>query len=173
MSAHWSRPVRLHELARGPVRLRLEPDAGQRAEIALSLGLESLPSLAADVTVRPWLDGAEIRGSFRAVVEQVCSVSMDPFEQPVDGEIEVRALPPGSPNLAEAAGGEMELDPDAPDPPDTLEGDAIDVATYVVEHLSLALDPFPRKPSAEFVYEPPPEPDSPFAALARLKDKKP
>jgi len=172
MSAEWTRTVRLHELDRGPVKLELEADAAQRARIASDLGLESLPALAAQVTLKPWLDGVEITGRFRAVVEQVCSVTLDPFEQPVEGEIEVRAVPSGSPHARPEEGGELELDPDAPDPPDVLAGDALDVAAYVIEHLALEIDPFPRKPGAAFDYTPPTQEENPFAVLKKLKDPK-
>ncbi|HVI32941.1 DUF177 domain-containing protein [Phenylobacterium sp.] len=170
MSADWTKPLRLHELGRGSVTLTLEPDAAERAKVAHDLGLESLPALTAQVTVKPWLDGAEITGRFRAVVEQICSVSLDPFEQTLEGVIEVRAVPQGSPHAPAAEGGEMELDPDAPDPPDVLEGEAVDVAGYVVEHLALEVDPFPRKPGVEFDYTPPTQEESPFAVLKKLKD---
>jgi uncharacterized metal-binding protein YceD (DUF177 family) len=173
VSADWTRLVRLHELARGPVTLTLEPDAGQRAKIAYDLGLETLPSLTATVTVKPWLDGAEITGRFEAVVEQLCGLTLDPFEQPLAGEIEVRAVPPGSPHARPEEAGELELDLEAPDPPDLLGEDAVDVAHYVVEHLALAIDPFPRKPGAEFEFTPPAEEESPFAVLKKLKDPKP
>jgi hypothetical protein len=173
VSADWSRQVRLHELARGALTLRLAPDAAERARIAHDLGLESLPSLVAELTLRPWLDGAEITGRFTAVVEQLCSVSLDAFEQSIAGDIEVRVAPAGSPNAPGESGHELELDLDAPDPPDVLEGDAIDVAAYVVEHLALEIDPFPRKPGAEFDYQPPAQEESPFAVLKNLKTPKP
>ena len=169
----WNRTVKLHELARGPVKLKLEPEAEQRAEIAKRLGLRSLPALSADVTLKPWLDGVELTGRFKAVVEQVCGVSLEPFQQPVQGDLEVRAVPEGSANAAAFEGGELALDLDAPDAPDVLESDAIDVAAYVVEHLALELDPFPRKPGATFDYQPPEAEASPFAALAKLKAPKP
>jgi hypothetical protein len=165
--------VKLHELARGAVRLRLEPDAAERAAIAERLGLTGLPALAAEVTVRPWLDGAEVTGRFDAVVGQTCGVSLEPFEQPVSGAFEVHAVPAGSPHAPAAEGGELELDPDAPDAPDVLEADALDVAGYVVEHLALELDPFPRKPGVAFDYAPPAGDASPFAVLQKLKDPKP
>ncbi|ODT87466.1 DUF177 domain-containing protein [Phenylobacterium sp. SCN 70-31] len=168
----WPRVVRLHELARGPVTLDLAPDAEQRAAIARRLELRSLPALTARVTVRPWMDGAEIGGRFDAVVEQVCGVSLDPFEQPVVGDFVVQAVPAGSPHAAAGEGGELELDPDAPDAPDVLDGDAIDVAAYVVEHLGLELDPFPRKPGAVFDYAAPETEASPFAALKKLTEPK-
>lgn len=172
MSAEWNRTIRLHELSRGPVRLSLQPDAAERARIAYDLGLESLPALTAEVTLRPWLDGVEVHGRFQARVEQICSVSLEPFEQPVEGVVEVRAAPAGSPNAPREIGGEIHLDPDAPDPPDVLAGDAVDVAAYVVEHLALEIDPFPRKPGAEFAYAPPSSEDSPFAALRSLREPK-
>ena len=169
MSAAWPRPLRLHELAHGPVRLHLAADAAERARIAHDLGLESLLSLEAELAVRPWLDGAEVAGRFTARVEQLCSLTLEPFEQELAGEIEVRAVPPGSANAPAAGGHELELDPDAPDPPDLLEGDAVDVAAYVVEHLALEIDPFPRKPGAAFDYSPPDAEESPFAVLKKLK----
>lgn len=168
----WTYPIRLSELARGAMKLRLEPDAAQRAEIAKRLGLEGLPALSAEILVKPWLDGAEITGRLDGVVEQICGLTLDPFEQPVDNEIEVRLVPAGSPNApTESPQGEIEMDLETPDPPDVLEGEVIDLAEYVVEHLALVIDPFPRKPGA--VFEPPeaePE-ESPFAVLKRLKDK--
>jgi uncharacterized metal-binding protein YceD (DUF177 family) len=171
MSADWSRPIRLHELARGALELRLEPDAAERARVAHDLGLESLPALSAELTVRAWLDGAEITGRFRARVEQLCSVSLEAFEQELAGDIEVRAVPPGSPNAPAGEPHELELDLDAPDPPDVLEGEALDLAAYVVEHLALEIDPFPRKPGATFDYAPPEKEESPFAVLKELKPK--
>ena len=173
MSADWSRRVRLHELGRGAVKLSLAPDAAERARIAHDLGLESLPALTAEVTLRPWLDGAEITGRFRARVEQLCSLTLEAFEQDLEGQIEVRAVPAGSPNAPAEAGHELELDAEAPDPPDVLETDAVDVAGYVVEHLALDIDPFPRKPGAAFDYAPPAEEESPFAVLKNLKPPKP
>lgn len=172
MSRAWTTPIRLHELARGPLKVRLEPDAAERAKVAHDLGLESLPSLTAELTVKPWLDGVEVTGGFEAEVEQLCAVSLDPFQHPLSGEIEVRAVPRDSSHAPAAPGGEVEYDPDAPDPPDVLAADAIDLAAYVVEHLALEIDPFARKPGAEFDYQPPEAETSPFAALQQLKDRK-
>jgi uncharacterized metal-binding protein YceD (DUF177 family) len=171
MSREWTTPVRLHEVARGPLKIRLAPDAGERAKVAHDLGLETLPELIADLTLTPWLDGVEITGRFTALVEQICAVSLDPFQHTLSGEVDVRAVPAGSPHAPEVAGGEVDFDPDAPDPPDVLQGDAVDLAGYVVEHLALEIDPFARKPGAEFDYAPPAEETSPFAALQKLKDR--
>ena len=170
MSA-WRHMIRLSDLARGPLSVTLEPDAEARAAIAKELALEGLPALQGRITVRPWLDGAEITGRFTAVVEQICGVTLDPFETQIDGDFVVRAVPAGSPNApADSEGGEVEMDLEAPDPPDVLSSDDLDLAGYLVEHLALDIDPFPRKPGAEFDYEPDVQEESPFAVLKRLKD---
>lgn len=172
MSDPWEKPVRLHELARGPVSRRLEPDADARAALAKALKLEGLPVLQAEVTVRPWMDGAELLGRIHAVVVQTCGVTLELFEQPVECRFEVRVVSADSPHAPVAEGGEIEVDLEAPDPPDVLAGDTIDIAHYVVEHLALELDPFPRRPGATFDYEPPEADASPFAALKTLMEPK-
>jgi hypothetical protein len=173
MSASWTTKVSLGELRQSAVNVRLEPDEAERAAIAKDLGLVSLPALSARLTIKPWMDGAELTGRFDAEVEQVCAVSLDNFQHPLSGEIEVRLVPAGSPQAPEPDGGEVDYDPDAPDPPDVLAGDNIDLAAYVVEHLALEVDPFARKPGAEFAYTPEPEPESPFAVLRKLKGDEP
>jgi hypothetical protein len=168
----WSHPVRLSEVGRGAMSVRLEPDAAVRAQIAKQLGLVSLPALTGELRLKVWLDGAEITGRFDGVVEQLCGITVEPFEQAVSGDIDVRVVPAGSPHAPpESEGGVIELEADAPDPPDLLEGDTIDLADYLIEHLSLAIDPFPRKPGAVFDYTPETPEESPFAVLKGLKDK--
>ncbi|MGE5566327.1 MAG: YceD family protein [Parcubacteria group bacterium] len=164
----WRETVRFSELARGPVERRIAPDGPQLAALAKQLGVDALESLSATVKVSPWLDGAEVRGGFTARVVQTCGVTLEPLENIVSGDFHVRLLPAGSPNLPSEDG---EIDLEAEDPPDAVEGDEIDISGYVVEHLALDIDPFPRKPDA--VFEPPPaeEEASPFAVLKRLKEQ--
>ena len=167
----WPSAVTLGRVSRGGVDLRFEPDAEALKEIAKILGLVSLDSLTAEVFLRSWMDGAEVSGLIRARVTQVCSVSADEFEEPIESRFSVHVLPADSEYAPqdEDSGGELGLDPEGDDPPDVLESETIDVSGYVIEHLALELDPFPRKPGA--VFEPPPEPVdlSPFAALKALK----
>ena len=167
----WPSAVPVARVSRGAVDLRFEPDAAALKDIAKTLGLVSLDSLTAEIFLRPWMDGAEVSGLIRARVTQVCSVSADEFEEPIESRFSVHVLPADSEYAPqdEDSGGELGMDPEGDDPPDVLEGQSIDVSGYVIEHLALELDPFPRKPGA--VFEPPPEPVdlSPFAALKALK----
>jgi hypothetical protein len=67
------------------------------------------------------------------------------------------------------------VDPDV-DQPEVVASPAIDLGGTVLEHFSLALDPYPRAPGAKLPAEPEigvDEPvQSPFAALAGLKVEK-
>ena len=51
----WTSILSLAEVARGKGRVRLEPDASERQEIAKDLGLERLVNLAAELSFRPWM----------------------------------------------------------------------------------------------------------------------
>ncbi len=161
----WSHAVRLSEAQRG-VTLALEASETERAAVARLLDLLALSSLTGEARLKPWLDGAELQGRFEARLTRACGVTLEPFDQTVTGDFTLRVVPAGSPNAPSA---EEEIDVDAPDPPDVLDGDLIDVAAYLVEHLALELDPFPRAPGAEFVQPPEPGEPSPFAGLAALK----
>ena len=173
MSTPWPLPIRLSEVDRGPVRLAPEADAATRALIAKAIGVDALDELEAKATLKPWLDGVELDGRVKAVVTQTCGISLEPFQTRIEAAFIVHALPPGSPNAPANEGPELVIDPEAEDPPDLLETEVIDVGAYLVEHLALEVDPFPRKPDA--VFEPPSGGGviSPFAALEALKERKP
>ena len=165
----WSDTVSLAEIARGPVTRTLVADEAARRRIARELNLDALDALQAKVTATAWLDGAEVEGRWTASVEQTCGVSLERFGTELEGGFTVRVLPPGSPNAPRQEAQEIAVDPDADDPPDVLEGEDVDLAAYVVEHLAMEIDPFPRKPGVAWEAPPPEEPASPFAVLKALK----
>jgi uncharacterized metal-binding protein YceD (DUF177 family) len=167
--APWPCTVKLARVDRGGVSLRLEPDATERQAIAKQLGLVALESLSAEVSLSSWLDGAEVSGVLRARVVQTCSVSADEFEEPIDARFSVRVLPAESEHAPQDESGDLGSEFESDDPPDVLDAETIDVSGYVIEHLALELDPFPRKPGAVFVQPPEPVELSPFAALKGLK----
>jgi hypothetical protein len=170
MTDPWSVPVRLVEVGRHGLDLSLEADEAQRGRIAAALGLPAVHAFTAKATLKPWLDGVELVARWRARVAYTCGITLEPFDSELSGEFTVRAVPEGSPN-APAEEAESVFDLEAEDPPDVLAEEAVDVGDYLVEHLALELDPFPRKPGA--VFEPPPAetPASPFAVLRDFKPK--
>ena len=168
----WPQPVPLEDLVRAkpdsPYRRRLVADDAARAAIAKALDLVALERLEAELAVRGWFDGVTIEGRWSAAIVQICGVSLEPFPTALEGEFTLRAVPAGSLH-APAPDAEIVVDPEADDPPDVLEAGVVDLGGYVVEHLALEIDPFPRKPDA--VFEPPEAPAelSPFSVLRGLK----
>jgi hypothetical protein len=169
----WPLVVRFSEVARftaaDPLVRHLEPGKPDRAAIAAELGLEGLGALEADVRLSGWRDGLRIESHWRATISQICGVSLDPFESPISGDFTVDVVPAGSPHAPQEVAIELDIDPEADDPPDVVEADRVDVSAYLIEHLALEIDPFPRKPGA--VFEPPAEPPeaSPFAVLRAIR----
>ena len=172
----WSQIVKLAEVSALGAGSRLErhlaADAPERRAIAGFLGVEAVDAIEAELELAPWFDGVQIEGRWRAEIVQLCGLTLEPLPSELEGSFVVRAVPPTSALAPLQAGREVIVDPDADDPPDILETGSLDLAAYVVEHVALEIDPFPRKPGAAF--EPPnqaPEP-SPFEALRALKGAK-
>ena len=172
MSLPWPGPVRLSEVGRSGHLITIDADAAARTRIAKELGLEALNALTAEVALKPWLDGAEISARWSATVEQLCSVTAESLVSELEGAFTVRCVPADSPN-APSPEPESIVDPEADDPPDVLEQPLIDVGAYLIEHLSLEIDPFPRKPGAAFEPPPPETPASPFAVLKAFPTRDP
>ena len=161
----WSQTVRLSEIGQG-LKRELSANEAERARIARTLDLAELPRLQGTVQVVPRGRGWRVSGEVDADVVQTCGVTLEPLPAQVRADFSVDVVEP-----ADAADEEppAEFTLETIDTPDVAEGGVIDLAGYLVEHLALSLDPFPRKPDA--VFEPPaaaPEP-SPFAVLAKLR----
>jgi hypothetical protein len=171
----WPLVLRFNDVARftaaDPLVRHLEPGIADRKAIAADLGLEGVRALEADVRLSGWRDGLRIDARWRGTITQICGVSLDPFDSPVSGAFIVDVVPAGSPHAPQEVAIELDIDPEADDPPDVVEADRVDVSAYLVEHLALEIDPFPRKPGA--VFEPPAEPPeaSPFAVLRAIRPR--
>lgn len=163
----WSYVLSLGEIPRDGTTVTLSPTEAERKAMARELDLLALDRLEARVRVVPWLDGLQVDGQWSADVAQACGVTLERLDNTLSGDFMVRAVPAGSPHAPSEE--DIELSLDADDPPDVLEHDAIDLAAYVVEHLALEIDPFPRKPGAAFVQPEEPGDLSPFAVLKKLR----
>ena len=118
-----------------------------------------------------------VDGVLRAEVVHTCVVSLEPAPQTIDERFHVTLAPAGSKEAPPEPkpGAEVMVDPEA-DEPEVVAGSTIDLGGIVIEHFSLALDPYPRAPGAKLPAEPAIGTDepvqSPFAALAGLKVRK-
>ena len=158
----YSEPVRLHQVA-GGVKRTLEPDAATRARIVKALDLASLDAFSAEMELAPSPAGWRLSGRVRASLAQTCGITLEPLPLEIDAPFVL--------SLAEAVEEDSDeiiitLDDESPD---LIENGQIDLGQYAVEQLALRLDPFPRKPGAEFVQPPEPAEISPFAVLKQLR----
>lgn len=163
----WSDRIRLDQIGAGITR-HLEADAAARARIARALDLAELLSLTADLTLQPAGAGWRLKGVIHADVVQTCGVTLEPLSSKVASDLSIDLIEGHEDVDLDVT---VDADPDGPDGPDVVTDGGVDLAGYVVEHLALALDPWPRKPGAEFVAPDGPEEPSPFAVLKDLKPR--
>ncbi len=159
-------------LAREGRTARLQPGTEQLGAIAERLELVDLPAFTADIDLR-WEGAGEtlrLAGRLIATVVQRCVVTLQPVSADIDYSfVERYLLEPAETDDEILVSVDEELDLDVI--PET----GLDIADIAVQHLSLALDPYPRHPDAEEQTEARAdldEPTGPFAKLAVLKGGK-
>jgi uncharacterized metal-binding protein YceD (DUF177 family) len=145
--------VKVGHISANPVDVHVEADATELKGLAALWNVLSVESLAADLKISRWKrDGIRVKGNVRAKLFQACVVTLDPVEGNINEDFEQIFVPDGS-KLARAPvgdAGELLLDPDGPDLPETFTGDTIDAGAVVTEFAALAIDPYPRKPGIDF-----------------------
>ena len=140
------------------------------AKIAGYLDLESLQAFRAEILLSKWRGrGVLLSGHFVADLTQACVVTLEPVDAHVEGDFERRFLP----DAVERDVREIHVDPEGEDPAEPIPRE-IDLGEILVEELSLALDPYPRKAGVAFAPEQDTveKPDNPFAVLTKLQGKK-
>lgn len=170
--------VKVGGVSHNPIEVHVEADARELKALAVLWKVLDVGALTADLKVRRWKkDGVKVFGTVHARISQACVVTLDPVQSDIDEEIDQIFVPEGSVLARIPANdeGEMIIDPDGPDLPETFIGDAIDVGAIVAEFAAMGIDPYPRKPGVEF--EPHTENSagteakpSPFAVLRNLKN---
>jgi len=164
----WNVPVRVDDIVETR-HFDLEASAEMRAALAQPVGVVAIERLSASLNVaRRGRDGFHVSGEVRATVRQTCVVTLEPVINEISEPIDVDFAPPRADKLNDL--NEIELNADAPDEPEPLTGNSIDLGLVATEFLIIAVDPYPRKPDAAFAV--PAAGDAaahPFAALSALK----
>jgi len=138
-------------LPHGGLPVTIEADAAQRQALAREHGLLSVEGYRADLLVTPWKrHGVKVTGKVEADITQACVVTLDPVQAHIDEAVEGLFLPDDSKlgRLGFEGGGEILLDAEGPDSPETFQGDSVDVGALAEQFFGLAIDPYPRKPGA-------------------------
>ena len=129
----------------------IDADARQREALAAAHGLLSVERFHAELLVTPWKrHGVKVSGRVAADITQECVVTLDPMTTRIEEEVEGLFLPADSKlgRLGFEAGGEIHIEAEGPDSPETFTGDTIDVGALAEEFFGLGIDPYPRKPGA-------------------------
>lgn len=178
--APFSYRIKVGHVSHNPLEVRVEADERERKALARLWDILGVEALTAELKIRRWKkDGVKVVGTVHAEVTQACVVTLDPVRQVIDEEVEELFVPEGSAlaRIPANDAGEIVVDPDGPDLPEPFSGDEIDVGAFVAEMVAMALDPYPRRPDAEFAGHI--EDDaadekkpSPFAVLKNLKLEK-
>lgn len=169
--------IKVGHVSANPLTVKISADAHDLKLLQQQWDVMEVRSFDAEIAIGRWKrDGVRAKGHIRAVIAQQCVVTLDPVEQQIDEDIDTVFLPENSRllNRMTDGKGEMFLDPEGPDLPETYSGDSIDVGAVVAEFAALAIDPYPRKPGQGYAdrIESDVTTDkkpSPFAVLQGLK----
>ncbi|MCP4183256.1 MAG: DUF177 domain-containing protein [Hyphomicrobiales bacterium] len=175
-------PINVNRLPKlgNTVKLSIEDreiGAKESAALVKRLGVESVVSLEASLTFKPWTrDGVQVDGEINSVLYSQCPVTLNSVEQHLHPVFKAKFAPPQSrlvkPRLNDE--GEMVIDFDSEDIPDIFDGETLDAWAIVMEYLILEIDYFARADNAIFKQNTGHEPTddekiSPFAELRSLK----
>jgi uncharacterized metal-binding protein YceD (DUF177 family) len=164
----WHVPVRLDDVPETGLHFDLVADEQVRARLAALAGVLDMPRLEAAIDLVRHGNGLRATGRVTATVGQTCVVTLEPTENQVDEFIDVIFAPPSTGGLTD-----HDVAFEADEPPEVLSDGTADIGAIAAEFLLLGIDPYPRKPGAEFTL---PHEESaaatPFSALAKLKDAK-
>ncbi len=163
----WTVPVTADDIPESGLHMKIEAPAEMRTEIARLANLRALPALSAVFDLSRRGAGVHVTGTVSAQVGQTCVVSLEPMDSVVEEPVNLLFTP----QAAEPKVDEMSAYPEE-EPPEPLVGSKVDLGAIATEFLILGLDPYPRKPGAQFAA---PQADTggehPFAALEALKKR--
>lgn len=169
--------VNVGHIGTNPVRVTMQADENERKDMARRWGVSSVERVYADLELGRWKrDGVRIKGVIEAAITQDCVVTLEPVPSTIEDHIDALFVPEGS-KLARVKTddeGEMIVESEGPDAPETFAGNTIDVAAVCEEFIVLAIDPYPRAEGAVFEEDQSEDEDdtvepSPFADLKAWK----
>lgn len=170
-----SRPLQVDRISAGGVREQIVARPEELKALAARFGLWELSRLEATLDV----DRAEgkmfaVRGKLFADVVQQCVVTLEPVKDHITDSIDVLFAPP---QIIKKDWDGAFTDIGDAEPPEPIENGVIDLGELVAQHLSIALNPYPRKEgvhlgSYEAKAQQAQNSDNPFAKLALISKEK-
>lgn len=143
--------VNVARLPQKGLPVTIEADDRQRAALAAEHELLDVRRYRVELLVTAWKrNGIKVAGRVDADIVQQCVVTLEPLDATIAEEFSQVYLPEDSKlgRLGFHTPGEILLDAEGPDSPETFAGDTIDVGALAEEFFGLAIDPYPRKAGA-------------------------
>lgn len=154
----WSVLVDAQTVTSSTQKVRISASEEERKALCVRLELATISSLSADVTLRREKGNViHVNGLMKANVTQTCSVTADPVQTQIEETFEgwfadqeriVMLAKARHERLGRLADSEIPILDESEDP-EPLTNGMIDIGELVVQHLSLAVDAFPRRRGLE------------------------
>jgi uncharacterized metal-binding protein YceD (DUF177 family) len=150
IDSEFCRLVPLSKLTHGAEKtFEIEATAQECEALAKRFNILAVQSLKAIIKLSLRAKGKliKLRGAFQAEVIQSCVITLDPVYSKLEDNFSLsysETVDNSAPEIDISIEGEDYIEP--------LLSDSLDIGEAVSEHLALALDPFPRKKGAVFVY---------------------
>jgi hypothetical protein len=168
----WSVTVSIDDIPETGSHLHIAADEETRARIARAAGLRDLPRLEASFDLlKKGDDALSVVGEVSGTAGQNCVVTLEPIDNEIVEPVDLLFSAQPQVHISDEDGKATLQFSDA-EPPEPLSNGTVDLGAVATEYFLLGLDPYPRKPGAQF--EPPAQErasESPFAALAALKKR--
>lgn len=137
------RPFSALQMKPSGVDLKIEANEIERGTIAADFGLPEIRSLKSEFKLTGRPNRIKVVGVIHADIQQICVVSLEPFDSIVKEEIELVF------SEEDRRRSQKELDV-AEDTAEPIVNGQIDFGAVTLEFLALGLDPYPRKPGISF-----------------------
>ncbi|HEY1309717.1 MAG TPA: DUF177 domain-containing protein [Pseudolabrys sp.] len=167
----WSVTVVVDDIPDTGLHLEIEAPPAVRAEVAELADVRDLPGLSAVFDLVRQGAAVHVTGQVSARVGQTCVVTLEPIENAIEEAVDLDFAPAadGAEPVPKKA---RKRAPSNNEPPELLIDGMLDLGALATEFLILGIDPYPRKPGAQFAA--PKAEDAgehPFAVLGALKKR--
>lgn len=133
--------VTLDDLPKAGRHFVLDANAEERAAVAQRLGVSAIDALSGDLRVTVGKERFTVRGTVAARLTRECVISLEEITEDIDEPFEIDFVRHAG--ALETAEEEISLDS-----PEVHSDPQFDIGELLVQQLSLAMDPFPKKQDA-------------------------
>ena len=188
----WTYALELDKVDDSGQEISIEAPEGSKPLLERRLDISGLDELKADLRIEPQAGGVfHVLGRMHAKIIQLCVVTAEPIESLIEEEVEgwfidheagVTSFAKAQKDrVAGASKGHAEVEVmDESEDPEPAVGGQIDLGEFIVQNLSLAINPYPHKEGAHYEYTDAESQDSkrsgarksPFEALKDWKENR-